>query len=267
MFNNLLTKILLILLIVACSIGIYFYIQNNNFKKDNINKENSIKVLSQNIVAMKDSISQKADSIQNLAIFVTNLKAENIIKNSKYNILHANYTILQDSLTRLSGIATTTITDTSVKVYFSGEKNSIKYSGFTNYNLLTKISNYDISLFQNPILISNLVYIDSSNILRSDIFSNGKYLSNVKTEIDSSVYLKIMSNNYNKNNKKTFFDKLNIFGNAEYNNNDKILTLQIGMMYQFDNGFYPYIKKELNSSMIIYGIGCSESIRNLFSKF
>jgi fructose-specific phosphotransferase system component IIB len=265
--NSLTIKILLILFIASCSIGIYFYIQNENLRKDNINKQNSIKVLSQNSIAYKESIAEKIDSISNLAIFVTDLKMENLIKRSKYNVLSTKFTVLQDSLIKLTGMATSTTTDSSIKVSFAGEKNDIRYTGYTNYNLLSKMSNYDISLYQNPIFISSLVYIDSSDIIRNDIYSNGKLISNAKTEIDSSIYLKIMSNNNSDNIKKTFFDKLMVFGNAEYDNQIKLLNLYFGMAYQFNDGFYIYAQKQINYSGIIYGLGYSRSIRELVKIF
>lgn len=267
MFNNLLTKILIILFIIISATGIYFYIQTQNLKMDNINKENSIKVLNQNSEAYKDNLKQQADSIKNYAIFVSNLKNENLIENSKYNLLKTNFILLQDSIIKLSGNATSTISDSSIKVSFNGEKNKIKYDGFTLYNLLNKTSSYDISLYQSPIKISSIIYLDSSNIIRNRIFADGELITNAKTDIDSSIYLKILSDNCNNINNKSFFDKLQIFGDIEYNNDSKLIDLNFGLLYQFENGFAPYIQKQLNSSGLIFGIGYVKSIRDFVKIF
>jgi len=267
MFNNLLTKILIIILIIISAIGIYLYIQNQNLRKDNVNKENSIKVLNQNDQAYKDNLNQKTDSLLNYSIFVSNLKNENLVISSKYNILKTTFVLLQDSLIKLYGNANSIISDSSIKVAFNGEKNSIKYDGYTEYYPYNKKSIYDISLYQAPMSIFSLVYLDSSDIIKNEIYANGNLISNAKTEIDSSVYLKIMSKNINNINKLTFFDRLQLFGNIEYNNNNKLMNLNYGILYQFSNGFSPYLEKQINNSGLIFGIGYIKSIRDFVKIF
>jgi len=267
MINNLLTKLLLIVILIISAVGIYLYVQNQNLKRDNINKENSIEVLHQNSEAYKNSINQKIDSIQNFALYVSNLKDENLLQASKYNLLKTTFTVLQDSLVKLSGNATSTVSDSTIRVSFNGEKNSIRYNGYTEYYPINKKSMYDISLYQAPLSISSLVYLDSSDIIRNEIYANGKYLQNAKTEIDSSIYLKIMSKSNNNLNNPTFFDRLQLFGNIEYNNDSKLMNLNYGIVYQFSNGFSPYVEKQSVNSSLIFGLGYIKSIRDFLKIF
>lgn len=271
---NLLTKILLSVIGILVIVCITFYIQNQILTQENIDKENKILVFNQNEQAYKDKLKQKADSIQQYALFVRTLQNENTKLKKEYTIIETRFNLLQDSLSVVNDSANGSMIGDTVTVKFNGHKNGYYYEGSTFYSLSNNSAWYNIFIKKDPVNIYNKIYLDETNkILKSLIYADGEIISDAITEIDSSIYVKLFGVQSNINSNLGFWDRLQLYVDFYGSNDVKMykdingydLYLYTGIKYDFDD-FTFYISKSILDQDIEFGVMYSQSIKQIVNK-
>jgi len=277
-----LTKILsgIIGLLIIISVGLWVKI--NSLNKELQDSKDSLLVFNQNNKAFEDLLKQKADSLQNYAVFVANLKNKYKSLENKYSILESEYNILIDSIEVLNGIAQGFIKGEKVIVEFKGKKSKAMYNGSTTFDLKTKDASHSLNLYFDPISIKSLIYLDNNDIIKNLIYADGQLITLAKTEIDSNIYLRIKKEIENISNdnqyKPGFFDKLSIYINTygifninttekEVNKivNFELFNLLTGIQYEFENGLSCYYSKNIINGDNIVGIKYKKSVKQIFN--
>jgi len=109
--------------------------------------------LQQNELALRDSLEQKADSLNKTTTFVRDLNEQLVEKSGLYVALQAKFSAYVDSVHK-HGTAVAVVTDSTVTVPFSGHASIVDYTGSTFYNIRTHDARWDIAFtFPNPILV------------------------------------------------------------------------------------------------------------------
>jgi hypothetical protein len=114
----------------------------------------------QNQKALGDSISVQAAKITVITSEVRDLKAENADLKGKNVALQVKNKILVDSI-KILGKSTATITDSSVRVPFSGQKNIFHFDGWTLANLRhLELSTWELNGHFDPINTKSVLFKD-----------------------------------------------------------------------------------------------------------
>ena len=224
-------------------------------------KENTIKVDVQNIAALNDQMKMKADSIQNFAVFVTNLQKDNANSKNEYKILQSKYYILIDSIKVLNQPAKVDTNGNKIKVLFDGKKGKVSYDGYTIYYKETGKGTYSITIAVDSSTINSQIYLDTkNNLIKNRIYVDGALIANAKTEIDSSIYLLIQNHDLKCPDAPGFFDRLQLLFDAQQSFRKTNLTYKstnfsmgVGAQYQFNDvtifSEYDYINSEITAGV------------------
>ena len=239
--------------------GAIWYISHlNDIIKD---RENTILVQKQNQAALTDFISMQADSLQDFAIFVSNLQTENTKKEKQYNILKSKYVILIDSINILNKHADVDTSGNTIVVKFEGREGKVSYKGKTTYFKLTGEGTYNISIGVDSSKIESIIYLDvENNLIKNRIYIDGALITGAKTEMDSSAYLLLQKEELNCPDEAGFFDRLHLLFdvNQTVKRNGVIweadkFSMGAGVEYQFNSfrifGKYDYINSEINAGV------------------
>lgn len=206
-------------------------------------KIDTIKIQTQNEIALKNQIKMKADSLQDFALFIQNLQKENENIKNKYILLKSKYTILIDSINVNNSVAITDTSGDSVTVKFDGKRGKVSYKGKTIYFKSTNSGTYTISIVVDPTNISSEIYYDKdSNIVKNKIYADGALITDAKTILDSSLYILTQNNELNIPDEKGFFDNLHIVADVNQSiRKDGLIyipdkfSVKLGMEYQFNS--------------------------------
>lgn len=230
-----------------------------NYLNDIIqDRENTIAVQIQNENALHDYITMQADSLQDYAIFVTNLTTENDNLEHKYILIKSKYSILIDSIKVLNAHADVDTSGNTIVVSFEGREGKVTYKGHTTYFKLTAEGTYTIQIGVDPLKVESEVYLDKeTNLIRNRIYIDGALIDGAKTDIDSTLYLLIRNNELDRPSEPGFFDRLHFLtevdGQAGRENQIYVpnkLSLRIGTEYQFDKfrifGKYDLLNQDIN---------------------
>lgn len=234
-------------------------------------RENTILIQNQNAAAFQDYITMQADSLQNFAIFVTNLQIDNDNLKNRYNILRSKYTILIDSIKVLNAPAGVDTSGNTIVVTFEGKEGKVSYKGNTTYFKLTGDGTYSITIGVDSSKVESEIYLDiENNLIRNRIYIDGALITNAVTEIDSSIYLLIQNNELICPDEPGFFDRLHLLfdvtqgvkrNGVVYEPNK--FSIGVGTEYQFDSfrifGKYDVINEEINA-----GIQYHPSIKDIW---
>lgn len=262
-------KILIVIICILIVIGSYFYIKFTNIKSELKIVENQKMVLVQNEQSLKDQLSYKADSISNLALMVKKLNENSYQKGKEYKVLEVKYKVLIDSLIKINSNTHNYITDSTIIVYFNGQQRKIHYDGRTIFEIRDSSSRYDIKIWQDPYDYKNEIKIDSAGIIRSYVYTDGQLILYTQSIIDSLMFLN-MFNPDNIEKKIGFFDRLSVFSDFDVNYNKDAssqINLGIGVLYNFENGFIPYLCKYIGHTNFNFGIIYKQSISNMIKIF
>jgi hypothetical protein len=123
-------------------------------------------VLTQNEMALSDSVKQLAGRVSEGAVFVRNLNTALDRERGRYRALDGAFRAYVDSI-HDSGSTTPTWADSTVTVPFSGDKGIARYKGYTLYRLGNQTAQWflDIS-FPLPIDISTSLFQEQDGIWR-----------------------------------------------------------------------------------------------------
>lgn len=250
--------------------GIIWYISHlNDIIKD---RENTILVQKQNEAALKDFISMQADSLQDFAVFVTNLQNENTKQKKQYNLLKSKYTILIDSVKVLNEKASQVDTSgNTIIVRFEGKKGKVSYKGHTTYFKLNGEGTYSINIVVDSSTVESQIYLDvENNLVKNRIYIDGALIKDAKTEVDSSLYLRIQNSELQCPDEPGFFDRLHLLFDINQSvKRDGVIwtpnkfSMGAGAEFQFNQfriyGKYDYINSEINA-----GIQYHPSIKDIW---
>lgn len=239
--------------------GAIWYISHLNYIiKD---RENTILVQKQNEAALQDYISMQADSLQDFAVFVTDLQKDNTDTKKKYNLLKSKYTVLIDSIKVLNEHTNVDTSGNTIIVSFEGKQGKVSYKGNTTYFKLTGEGTYSITIGVDSSNVESQIYLDvENNLIRNRIYIDGALITDAKTEIDSSLYLRIQNSELKCPDAPTFFDRLHLL--FDVNQSVKLdgviwspdkFSMNAGMEFQFNQfriyGKYDYINSEINAGV------------------
>ena len=249
--------------------GTIWYISHlNDIIRD---RENTILVQRQNEAALKDFITMQADSLQDFAIFVTDLQKDNVDTKKRYNLLRSKYTILIDSVKVLNEHANVDTSNNIIKVEFDGKRGKVSYQGYTQYFKLTGEGTYTITIGVDSSKIESEIYLDiENNLIKNRIYIDGALITDAKTEIDSSLYIAIQGNKLVCPDEPGFFDRLHLLFDVNQSiKRDGVIwtpdkfSMGAGAEFQFNQfriyGKYDYINSEVNA-----GIQYHPSIKDIW---
>jgi hypothetical protein len=203
----------------------------------------------------------QADSLQDYAISVKNLKTENDNLEHKYSLLKSRYYILIDSIKVLNQYALVDTTGETIIVSFEGREGKVSYKGHTTYFKLTGDGTYSIEIGVDPSKVESEVYYDKdNNLIRNKIYVDGALIDSARTDIDSTLYLLIKNNELETPDEPGFFDNLHFLlgtsvnvvrDNAIYK--PEKFSLSLGAEYQFNKyrifGKFDIINQEINAGI------------------
>lgn len=265
----------IIFVIIALLIfGLYYLFAYNNKKKQLQEANLKAQMYLQNLQAYKDSSNMKSEIIQQFAIKVSNLNSENEKLKNRILLLKSNFTLLSDSIKILNELANSHNFGDSIIVEFEGKKGKISYKGKTTYFVVDDKSSYSLSISQDPIKITSILfYDDSTKIIYNKIYADSVLIDDAKTEIDKSFFDKFNTPQEQINFAQSFFDKLliTVEANAKFKKFEEfqylksLLELKAGIKYRFENGIIIGAEKEFTNNIWIGKIGYENSIKNLFN--
>jgi hypothetical protein len=265
--------LIIIAIILFFSSGVIWYISHlNDIIKD---KESTIIIQRQNAAALKDFISMQADSLQDFAVFVTDLQKNNTNIKNQYTLLKSKYIILIDSIKVLNAHADVDTTGNTIVVKFKGRQGKVSYEGHTTYFKLSGKGTYSIIIGVDSSNVESQIYLDiKDNLIKNRIYIDGALIKNAKTEIDSSLALRIQNSELRCPEEPGFFDRLHLLFdiNQSIKRDGVIYTpdkfsMGVGAEFQFDTfrifGKYDYINSEINAG-IQYQPSLKQIWRNIF---
>lgn len=265
------TKIFLGTIVVLLGIILYGYFQINNLTATIQEQENTIAISNQNEEAYKNQIKMQADSLQDYAIFVKDLQKDIKNEKKKYIILNQKYQLLVNSVNVKDSNASVIYEDSLIIVKFEGKDGKVSYEGETKYFVETKEGTYSIEIKVDPSNIKSTVYVDSSGIVKNEIYVDGALIDNAQTDIDSSVFLAVKNGQIEKNYEYGFFDRLGLFVDATYggnlhkfDNENSYIYSGGGLYYLVNDNFVVALSKYINDSYWYVTVSYSKSIRELF---
>jgi hypothetical protein len=268
---TLLTKILLGIIITISAVAGYFYIQNTNIKDDLKKEQNKVIVSNQNVIALQDRLSQKTDSLKNLAVEVKKLNGDLTDIDKNYVLLRSKYVIALDSIKTLHKKSDSEVSDSTIIVKFYGNKHKIHYDGRTIFQKKDSSSTHDINIWQDPLKYTSELYVDDNRIIRNRVYADGLMILNEESILDSSVFLKLFGQQAIEKPQLSFWDKLKLQTDLKYVNKGEFLSdriyVQLGAMYQFENGFTAYAKTNINRPGYSVGLNYSKSIKEIIGMF
>ena len=265
------TKLFIGAIVMLLGIILYGYFQISNLKATIQEQKNTIVINKQNEEAYKNQISMKDDSLQDYAIYVTDLQKD--IKDTKkqYVLLEQKYKLLVNSVSVKDSNANVVYEDSIITVKFEGKKGKVEYSGDTKYYVETKEGTYSIEIKVDPSNIVSSVYVDSSGIIKNEIYVDGSLISNAKTEIDSSLFLMVKNGGLEKPYEYGFFDRLGLFADATYGGhlnktdiNDSFIYFGGGLYYTFSDNFGIALSKYVDDPYWYIILSYYKSIREIF---
>jgi hypothetical protein len=276
------TKIFIAITAILVVLLTFFYIKWTIIKSELQTTKDNLSISSQNELALHDQLNAAKDSVVIYAIQVAELKNEKEIADKKSSILQTKVLILLDSIERLKQPAIADVSDTNtISVKFAGKEKILTYEGKTYFYKKDSTSAFDIKFVFVPISIFNEIYFDEKEYIKSYISTDNGVVLKTSTVIDPKIFLllKHAEDNEILIQSQGFFDKLKVFGkgnivlNSEQIKNytlkdvNNSLSLELGIKYDFESGFSPYISKNLNTVGVIVGFGYSKSIRDLVKIF
>lgn len=265
-FKYILITVSILLFFIGGAIWYISYL--NDIIRD---RENTILVQRQNESALKDFITMQADSLQDFAIFVTDLQKDNVDVTKRYNLLKSKYTILIDSIKVLNEHADVDTSGNTIIVSFQGKEGKVSYKGHTTYFKLTGDGTYSINIGVDSSNVESQIYLDvENNLIRNRIYIDGALITDAKTEIDSSLYLLIQNNELKCPDEPGFFDRLHLLFDLNQSiRRDGVIwtpdkfSMGAGAEFQFNQfrifGKYDYINSEINA-----GIQYHPSIKDIW---
>ena len=188
-------KVIGVIILAYLTLGIALFFSLKNLAKTKSKLQNREQIYNQNQTAYQNQLNQKADSIQNLAVQVSDLNSQNLDLKNRVNVYQQHTQILIDSMNAQGEALTNLSSDSSgkyIKVSFDGTQGIFDYSGWTKYYLPPSVlrSLYGINISALPIDLNDVLYYDFQTKTlktRSNTTTPGVKLL-VNTQIDSSVY-------------------------------------------------------------------------------
>lgn len=237
----------LIFLIFVLTVFFIMSVKIDGLQKQLTNSQITNSIQKQNISALKDSVKQKADSLQIYHSFVGNLEdklkifeKENNLKTKNIALLNNKITILGDSIRFLEKqidlIEKNKGTDSAyfeLPIFAENEFSSV--NGNAKFYMLTKKGSFGLTFVNKDLQIENFLSYnpkDTSVIVYTKVNNNKKILS---TSTISPELYKLLIPNIKQN--KTFADrfKLGIGVYLATNNFDDYFALpEIYGVYEFD---------------------------------
>ena len=112
---------------------------------DNQRLELEKATLTQNQLALQDSLSAEADSLTILTASVRNLNVDVKDKDAAYVALRSKYDVAIQAINS-QGHAITVVSDSTDTTKFNGKQGIVSFAGFTTVNHKTQLSSYSLSL-------------------------------------------------------------------------------------------------------------------------
>jgi len=270
LLDNTFTKILAILDTILVVAVIVMYIKINTLQSTIHENNLTIGQLTQNNRALSDKNKMQADSLQQYAIFITNLQKLYKNKTDEYNILASKYKIAIDSIKVLNKPAETQIDSNSIIVTFKGKEGKISYDGKTTYFKLTGKSIYSIDIGVDTTVITSRIFSNKDNIIENEVYADGNLIVGAETYIDSSIYRLIYNSTHESNESTSIFSKIK----AVLELNQKIIydgtiykadefNAKIGIKYLFNKNLEMYGNKNILNTGYDVGIRFTPSIVDL----
>jgi hypothetical protein len=203
------------ILVLAFGVWIYNLYQDN--KRLQLEKDK----FEQNAQALKDSISVMADSLTVTTSFVRDLNNKLDKKTKDYIALQSKYEVVVKKL-HVHDTTTSIVTDSTVKVEFSGEQNIVKYNGYTLYDLLHKKSSYELTLSFDPIAVQSEIFKDKDEKwkIRTYSLTSGVDVKGISI-IDDKIFASMQK--VTEVEKKTFWSHLHFGVGVGVTYTDKVL--------------------------------------------
>lgn len=148
-----------ILLIVGLSI--FGYIQYTQVQELKFEKT----VLTQNELALRDSLTKTKDSIQTTVSYVRDLNDKYTKLQKKYIILQANYSTAIDTIKILKEGIAQMKNDSVAVIPLNGKQGIASYNGQTEFNILSKRYRTTLDLAFDDILGASEVFLDKTDEL------------------------------------------------------------------------------------------------------
>lgn len=147
-------------------VGLSYYAYGLYLAKQELEHQNQVR--RQNIAALEDSLTKKADSIQTMVLFVRDLNTQLKDKDSelaawknKYRILNTKYQIVLVAI-RDTGETQGTIDSGFAITTFQGTKFFAHYQGKTIFDLRTQIAEWELDLQFDDINTESDVFLEDS---------------------------------------------------------------------------------------------------------
>lgn len=266
------TKIFIATIVILLGIIVGGYVYVSNLKATIQEQENTIVINKQNEEAYKNQIQMKEDSLQDYAIFVKDLQKDIKDEKKKYVVLEQKYKLLINSVNVIDSNANVIVLEDSIiKVEFKGVKGKVEYEGNTKYYVKTQEGTYSIEITIKPSNIVSTVYIDSSGIVRNEVYVDGALIDNAETDIDSAIFLAIKNGGLEKPSEYGFFDRLGLFADATYgghlskfNAEDSFIYFGGGLYYMINDNMGIALSKYIDDPYWYLTFSYYKSIREIF---
>lgn len=262
---TLLTKILAGIIIIFAGIMVYGFIRIDNLLATIEHKQDVIEEHIQNTEALVNQLTMKDSSLQDFAVFVENLQTDVEGGKEKFRLLNQEYQVLVNSVSVSDSETIVIIGDSVITVKFDGKEGKVSYEGNTKYFVETEEGTYSIEIIVDSTKIHSKVYIDSSDIIRNEIYADGVLLADAKTNIDSSLFHLIKDAKFRKIRERNVFDRIGIFGEINYGNVGGKLYLGGGAYYEINDNISISISKYIDTPDWFLTASYYMSVRDIFS--
>lgn len=246
--NKILIGIIILILIVMSMLFVKISYMNKTIAK----QSNEILIRTQNEVALADRLKMKSDSIQIYALHVKTLQNHITADENIYVVLEGKYELLLKELSD-TNVVVPNYQDTSViQVNFKGKLEKINYDGNTKYFKKDSTSNYTIKINVDPVHIKSIIYLDSADILKNNLYADGVFINNAELDIDSSVFLKLKDKKIDIVPVESFWGKFKLLADIKYPISNKLnlndFVVGVGAKYKFCEDFNVSVVKYLNDN-------------------
>jgi len=248
------TKIVLSIILALVIAIVFLQYQVNKTEKELEKKKLEAAYNYQNFQAWKDSSMMKANTLQEYAIAVRNLKDENKKLKQENVFLKSQFTLLLDSIEVLNKPATVDTTDSSrIVIEFEGEQGRITYKGQVIYFKLNKTATHSLKINQSPIKITSIFELDpKTNLITNKIYTDGVLIDDAYTVIDSLIYRKLNTPEGMVDAAVNFWDKINLIieANQEIKMQNEIwkqnrTSVNLGLGYNVTETLSFEVKKDI----------------------